>query len=152
MPPIIVPATLFECSNGTVTTATFDLTVNEDVVTGGLSGFSVTYYNLQTDAQNGSPSIVLPTSYIGLDNEVVYLRVENTATGCFSITTQLLKVTQGPLAITPLPLHYCDPNNDGFGVFDLTNWIIKSRPSFGSVKLPLALQIGMILSKIPSCL
>ncbi|WP_396140560.1 T9SS type B sorting domain-containing protein, partial [Flavobacterium sp.] len=123
LPAVIVPATLFECSNGTVTTATFDLTINQGVVTGGLPGFSVTYYTSLTNALNGTSSIVSPTSYTGLDNEDVYLRVENTATGCFSITTQLLRVTNGPLAITPLPLHYCDPNNDGFGVFDLDSTI-----------------------------
>ena len=51
------------------------------------------------------------------------MRVENTATGCYATTTQLLRVTQGPVAITPQPLHYCDPNNDGFGVFDLDSTI-----------------------------
>ena len=60
LPSVIVPATLFECSNGTVTTATFDLTINQGVVTGGLPGFSVTYYTSLPDAQSGTPSIVSP--------------------------------------------------------------------------------------------
>ncbi|MBM6497892.1 hypothetical protein H9X54_001010, partial [Flavobacterium macrobrachii] len=57
---------------------------------------------------------------LGSDNETVYVRVEDSATGCYSVTTQLLRVTQGPVAITPTPLERCDPNNDGFEVFDLT--------------------------------
>ena len=119
LPSVIVPATLFECNNGSSPTAEFDLTINEGTVTNGVSGLVVTYYNTLLAAQNGSPPIGSPSTYIGSDNEVVYIRVENSTTGCYSTTTQLLHVTQGPVAISPLPLHYCDPNNDGFGVFDL---------------------------------
>ncbi|NMH23667.1 hypothetical protein, partial [Flavobacterium solisilvae] len=60
------------------------------------------------------------TAYLGNDNEIIHVRVQNIATGCYSTTTQLLRVTQGPTAVTPTPLERCDPNNDGFEVFDLT--------------------------------
>ena len=123
LPVVTTAPTLFECSNGSSPTAEFDLTVNEGTVTNGVTGMIITYYNTLSDAQNGSPSLGSPSAYIGTDNEVVYLRVENIATGCYATTTQLLRVTQGPVAITPQPLHYCDPNNDGFGVFDLDSTI-----------------------------
>jgi gliding motility-associated-like protein len=124
LPGLTTPPALFECSNGSSPTAEFDLTINEGSVTNGVSGLVVTYYNTLLAAQNGSPTITgAPSAYTGTDNEIVYIRVENIVTGCYATTTQLLRVTQGPLAITPLPLHYCDPNNDGFGVFDLDSTI-----------------------------
>ncbi|MGL2964943.1 hypothetical protein ACSVH2_14080, partial [Flavobacterium sp. RSB2_4_14] len=110
---------IFQCSNGASTQALFDLTLNEAVVTGGVTGLTVTYYNTLLDAQNETSPIPTPLSYTGTDNETIYLRVENNTTGCYATTTQLLRVTQGPIAITPQPLRYCDPNNDGFGVFNL---------------------------------
>ena len=123
LPEAIEPLPIVECSNGAVTTATFDLTVNEDVITGGATGVVVTYYNTLADAQAPSNIIVNPTAYLGNDNEIIYVRVENTTTGCYNTTIQLIRVTAGPTAITPLALNYCDPNNDGFGIFDLSSTI-----------------------------
>jgi gliding motility-associated-like protein len=119
LPQANLPLPIFECSNGAVTTAEFDLTTNQDVITGGLSGMNVTFYNTLVDAQTPTNAIGTPLTYTGNDNETIYVRVEDTNTGCFSITTQLLRVTQGPTAVTPQPLEYCDPNNDGFGIFNL---------------------------------
>jgi gliding motility-associated-like protein len=121
LPLAVEPLPIFECSTGSsITQAEFDLTVNESVVTGGIPGMIVTYYHTLADAQVPQSAITPPTAYLGNDNEIIYLRVQNTATGCYSTTTQLLRVTQGPMAVTPAPLERCDPNNDGFEVFDLT--------------------------------
>ncbi|MBF6640300.1 hypothetical protein IVB69_02285, partial [Flavobacterium sp. J49] len=120
LPLATTPEPIFQCSNGATTQALFDLTINEGVViAGNTSQVSVTYYNTLLDAQNETSPIGTPSTYTGTDNEIVYIRVEDNVTGCYSTTTQLLRVTQGPVAITPQALHYCDPNNDGFGVFDL---------------------------------
>ncbi|MFM2212757.1 MAG: putative adhesin, partial [Bacteroidota bacterium] len=131
LPVVYVPPTIVQCSNGVSTQAVFDLTVNHDAVTGALPGLTVTYYHSLLDAQNDNSPISAPATYTGTHNEIVYIRVENDNTGCYSTTTQLLQVTQGPLAITPLPLHYCDPNNDGFGVFDLDS--VKAQIQGGTV-------------------
>ncbi|WP_304986240.1 T9SS type B sorting domain-containing protein [Flavobacterium rivulicola] len=122
LPSATTPDPIFQCSNGATTQALFDLTINEGVVTAGNTSLvSVTYYNSLLAAQNESSPIVTPSTYTGTDNEIVYIRVEDNVTGCYSTTTQLLRVTQGPIAVTPQALHYCDPNNDGFGVFDLAS-------------------------------
>ena len=118
LPVAVTPDPIFQCSNGVSNQAIFDLTVNETVTTGGAGGVVVTYHNSLAEAQNEVGALDA-LSYLGTDNETVYIRIENITTGCFSITTQLLRVTQGPLALTPPALHYCDPNNDGFGVFNL---------------------------------
>ncbi|TAF72379.1 MAG: hypothetical protein EAZ58_02245, partial [Flavobacterium sp.] len=122
LPPATTPEPIFQCSNGITNQALFDLTINEGVVTNGnISGLTLTYYTSLLDAQNenSATAIADPLAYLGTDNEIVYIRVEFDGTGCYAITTQLLRVTQGPLTVTPQALHYCDPNNDGFGVFDL---------------------------------
>ncbi|RKS02724.1 T9SS type B sorting domain-containing protein [Flavobacterium sp. 102] len=128
IPPAVTPPTLFECSDGLTNQAEFDLTINEAFVTNNnVSGLTITYYNTLLDAQNEvtANAIQDPLAYIGTDNEIVYIRVEDNATGCYATTTQLLRVTQGPIAITPQALHYCDPNNDGFGFFDLESTRIE---------------------------
>jgi large repetitive protein len=128
LPVVVEPIIpISQCSNGATNQALSDLTVTQSTITSNPSNFLFTYYTSALAAQNGTNvgRILTPLSYLGTDNEVVHIRVEDVTTGCFSTTTQLLRVTQGPVAITPTPLEYCDPNNDGFGVFDLDSKIIE---------------------------
>jgi gliding motility-associated-like protein len=101
--------------------AEFDLTTNDLVVSGGVVGLSVGYYEAQADADAGTNAIIDPSHYTNISNpQTVYVRVVNDATGCFAITTVTLTVSQGPAANTPGMLQVCDPNNDCFAGFDLT--------------------------------
>ncbi|WP_162127123.1 T9SS type B sorting domain-containing protein [Flavobacterium phycosphaerae] len=118
LPIAATPPTLYECSNGATNQALFDLTLNEgNVNASGLVTF--TYYTTLANAQSEVSPIGSPANYLGTDNQTIYIRVENTATGCYVTTTQLLRVTQGPVANTPPALQLCDPNNDGIVVFNL---------------------------------
>ncbi|NRD24972.1 hypothetical protein HNV10_17105, partial [Winogradskyella litoriviva] len=54
------------------------------------------------------------------NGQIIHVRVEAIETGCYSLTTLELVVEQAPIAFTPQDLRYCDPDNDGFGVFTLT--------------------------------
>ena len=119
LPLVVAPPVNNQCSNGSSNQAIFNLSVNNPIVTGAQSGVVVTYYNTLADAQNEVVPSLSPTSYLGTDGEIVFIRVENVATGCYSTSQVQLAVTQGPVAITPTPLEYCDPNNDGFGIFNL---------------------------------
>ncbi|NMH23726.1 hypothetical protein, partial [Flavobacterium solisilvae] len=52
LPLAVTPLPINECSTGSsITQAEFDLTVNENVITGGVPGMIVTYYNSLIDAQ-----------------------------------------------------------------------------------------------------
>ncbi|WP_347069400.1 T9SS type B sorting domain-containing protein [Flavobacterium sp. WV_118_3] len=115
--PVIVPLNpMNACSNGSNTTAEFNLSLNNALVTGGVTGMEVTYHLTQTDADSGlSPLPVLYTS----GPATIYVRVKNPATGCYATTTLDLNITQGPVAIMPQPMRYCDPSDDGVGTFDL---------------------------------
>jgi len=118
LPSAVAPPPMFECSNGVSNQALFNLSLNDPTASNGVPGVTVTYYNSLSDAQNETGAIS-STSYLGTDNEIVYIRVENDATGCYATETILLRVTQGPLAVAPQPQQRCDPNNDGFEVFNL---------------------------------
>ena len=124
LPTVVAPNPMFECSNGATMTADFDLTLNNGIISGGNPGVTVTYYLTLADAQNEVSPLALP--YTNISNpQTVYVRVENNVTGCFDTTSLQLNVTQGPVANTPTPLEYCDPNNDGFGPFNLTDAIAE---------------------------
>jgi gliding motility-associated-like protein len=118
LPSAVAPPPMFQCSNGVSNQALFNLSLNNATASNGVPGTTVTYYNSQSDAQNETGAIS-STSYLGTDNEIVYIRVEDDTTGCASTTTLLLRVTQGPLVVNPNPQQRCDPNNDGFEVFNL---------------------------------
>ncbi|MBN9283905.1 MAG: hypothetical protein J0I85_05735, partial [Flavobacterium sp.] len=115
--PVITPLNpMNACSNGTTTTAAFDLALNNPLVTGGVAGLQVSYHLTQGDANTGLNPLPIPYTS---GPATIFVRVKNPVTGCFATTTLELNITQGPLAVTPQPLEYCDPNNDGFGPFDL---------------------------------
>ncbi len=99
--------------------ADFDLSVKNSEITGGNSNLLVTYHIDQTSADLGIGAFSIP--YSGQHEQIVFVRVVDTTTGCASITTLQLIVNQAPAAVNPAPLIYCDPDNDGFGTFNLTD-------------------------------
>ncbi|MFC4739794.1 hypothetical protein ACFO3U_07270, partial [Flavobacterium ponti] len=106
------------CSDGVnPNQAPFNLTLNNPLVIGS-PGYNISYYETLADAQVPQNEITT-VPYIGTDGQVIIVRVENATTGCYDTTTVQLNVTQGPVANTPTPLTYCDPNNDGIGIFNL---------------------------------
>ncbi|GGG55794.1 T9SS type B sorting domain-containing protein [Bizionia arctica] len=121
LPTVVAPTPLIVCDDNVADGMTeMDLNDKNNEISGGNTNYIVTYYNSLTNAQNGTPEVMPSSStYIGTNNEVVHVRVEDATTGCFDLTTLTLNVVEAPAAITPPDLHYCDPNNDGFGVFDL---------------------------------
>jgi large repetitive protein len=119
LPTVIPPADLAACSDGiTPGVADFDLTVRNLQITAGVPGVLVSYHLTQNQADNNQGALTMP--YSGADGQVLFVRVENAATGCYDTTTLTLIVNEGPVANTPTPLTYCDPNNDNVGIFDLT--------------------------------
>jgi len=97
----------------------FDLSTIDDEITGGDGSLQVTYHLTMADAEAGvSP---LPTLYTNISNpQTIYVRVENTDTGCFSTTTLELIVLDTPIANEPLAYEICD-DGSGTASFDLTS-------------------------------
>lgn len=83
------PATLFYCD--IMELAIYDLSSADSQITGGIPGNAVTYYETLVNAQTGSNPI--GPGYIPLINpgtQILYARVTNLVTGCFSTTTLTL--------------------------------------------------------------
>lgn len=120
LPQITTPTTLSACGANVAGQAQFDLTIKTVQIINGQNGYNVTYHTTAQGANTETDEINPATNHTGFDGEIIYVRVENIDTGCF-VTTQFdLEVIDAPAPIMPDPLYYCDPNNDGFGVFDLS--------------------------------
>ncbi len=120
--PIAVdPTPYLLCDDGVSDGFTeFDLTAKIPEITGGDTSLSVTFHLTLGDADTGAAP--LPTLYTNVTNpQTIFVRVESITTGCYATTTLDLEVLDAPSATTPTPLEYCDPDNDGFGVFTLTD-------------------------------
>uniref|UniRef100_UPI0026124C0C T9SS type B sorting domain-containing protein n=1 Tax=uncultured Winogradskyella sp. TaxID=395353 RepID=UPI0026124C0C len=121
LPSLVAPTALEVCDDGTPDGLTeMDLSLKNGEITSNNPAYSVNYYELPGEAISGTNP--LPTLYTNTSNgQIIHVRVEDIDTGCYSTTTLELIVQQAPIAFTPQPLRYCDPDNDGFGVFTLTN-------------------------------
>ncbi len=103
----------------------FDLTLVEPEIIGAQNFADVVfrYYTSQTDAENDVNAIAVSTAYSNLSNpETIFVRIENSLTGCFSITNAFeLTVNELPVINSPAVYELCDDNTpDGFVEFDLS--------------------------------
>jgi gliding motility-associated-like protein len=101
--PIVTgtPNNLTLCSD--TNTATFDLSLNDAVTLGTLNpaNYSVAYYASSDDAANPTPTNALPALYTNTSNpQTIYVRVQNTTSGCYEIRTFTLNVTSQVIAPT----------------------------------------------------
>jgi gliding motility-associated-like protein len=122
--PLVVAPTLLEVCDDNVPDGftEIDLTLKNTEITGNTPTSIVSYYLTQADADLGDITTALPIPYTNIANpQTVYVRVENVNTGCYDTTTLQLIVEQAPVANVPTPLEYCDPDSDGFGVFDIAS-------------------------------
>jgi gliding motility-associated-like protein len=120
LPDLVAPTPLEVCDDGVADGITeMDLSLKDTEITGGNPDYSVSYHETPGDADLGQDALPVPYTNT-VNNQVVYVRVEDTVTGCYDTTALELIVQQAPVAFAPQPLLYCDPDSDGFGVFDLT--------------------------------
>ncbi len=115
IPPIAALPDLLECDQG-FDTATFDLTVQNDLISTNPSDV-ITYYSNEADALSGTNPIFDPGQFQNTsDPQVIYVRLENEicfATSAFSIMTE---------NCPPFIPQGVSPNNDGINdVFEISN-------------------------------
>ncbi|WP_260439127.1 choice-of-anchor L domain-containing protein [Flavobacterium branchiophilum] len=123
---------------------TFDLTLKNNEITQGLTGYTVTYYPSYSNPQTGTP-IANPTAYTNTTPfaQTLGVMVTNNATGCKSWTKLDIRVlpiptprTTGiPSLGTQCAYNYTDPNNPldvPLSVFNLTvnaTYIMNGDPN-----------------------
>ena len=117
--------TLGTASDLTQCSTLFNLTNNNSSILNGLTN-SISFHHSLLQAQQLAFPILNPTTYNGLDGEIIYAAVEDTTTGCI-VTTQFtlhidptLCITP-PIAVTPSDMNqYETIPNTGVSVFDFT--------------------------------
>jgi len=105
--------------------ATFDLNDRIDEITLGNNELQVEFFESQTDLDNNNPISPIE-AYVNTTNpQTLEVRVTSSSNGCENFTTLSLVVNPVPsLAPVLEPLEICDPDNDGFGEFDLNAAIV----------------------------
>ncbi|MDT0295939.1 PKD domain-containing protein, partial [Mesonia ostreae] len=113
---------LEECFTTDITT--IDITQDTDILGAQEPAeFNITYYNTQAEADAGTGNIPDPANYPFIANtaETIFVRVENVnkadcyITGSFELEVNVVSIGN---ALTNL--EECDDDNDGDGIFDLT--------------------------------
>ncbi len=88
---------------------------------GNQGNVEINYYANNTDANTGANPISNPSSFVNSSNDQkIYVRLENSITGCYTISNFNLKVLNGA-NIQETSLEVCDQDNDGFVNFSLSD-------------------------------
>jgi len=116
--------------------AVFDLTLNNASVLNGLDAvqYVVNYYETEVNAETPINEILNTTAYTNIDvnMQTLWVRVDDTATDCYKITTLELIVNPLPVLQQPDPLELCDDNNpgdlmEGFTLEDASGQILNGQ-------------------------
>ncbi len=100
--------------------STFDLTVNNPIISGGDPSFTVEWFLTNQDEEANLP-ITNPTAFQNINSPQTVISRVTSGFGCKTLVTLTLVVLPIPSPnVNPTPLEVCDDNNDGFSVFDLT--------------------------------
>ncbi|MCF1420609.1 choice-of-anchor L domain-containing protein [Mangrovimonas futianensis] len=84
LPEPVQPDDMFSCADMDGY-ATFDLETQTDVITGGQTGYLVTYHESMADADGAMNALTSP--FETMPPQTIYVRVEDEMTGCYSTTT-----------------------------------------------------------------
>ncbi|MGH1388491.1 MAG: CUB protein, partial [Kordia sp.] len=123
LPLIAVPTTLEACDDETADgISPTDLTVKNDEITLSNPDLNVSYHLTAADAEGDVGALVMPYDNTATPTTyTVFVRVEDINTGCHIVTQLTVNINDTPAVFPATPLEYCDTDNDGIGIFDLTD-------------------------------
>ncbi|WP_179376250.1 T9SS type B sorting domain-containing protein [Winogradskyella wichelsiae] len=103
-------------------TETFDLTIKDDEILAAMptATYTISYHYTNNDATTHNNSIANPIE--NTENlQPIFVRIEDTATGCLTYSNFNLVVNESPIIVDPEPLTVCDSDNisDGLTSMDL---------------------------------
>ena len=111
-----------DCVTSDITT--IDISQDADILgTQDPTEFNITYYNTQAEADAGTGNIPDPTNYAFTANtaETIFIRVENVnKADCYITDSFELEISVVSIGENMVNLEECDDDNDGDGIFDLT--------------------------------
>lgn len=104
----------------------FNLESNTAEILGTQSNTVITYYNSEENANLGTEALTSP--YLSTqNNEIIYVRIENTITECFMIDTFSLISIPGPPIVIPASFTICDNNNDGNDTNGIVSFLLSDK-------------------------
>ncbi|MEM0519464.1 T9SS type A sorting domain-containing protein [Aequorivita flava] len=114
------PTPLIVCDDDNDGFAAFDLTLKDVEIGNGQQNINITYHENEIDAQLGVFPLPSPYENIIANSQTVYVRVEDSSTGCYTIVELELLVIEIPPINQPNNLFIDEGDGDGFAIFDLT--------------------------------
>jgi len=122
--PVVGPMTPFlVCEFNTDRRATFNLHEKDSEARAGApDSFIVKYYRRQADAINDQNAVSYIFNIEAPIQQTLFVRVEDDVTGCFNISSFILKVEEKVFAFPPQKSDFCETDhlNDGISTIDLT--------------------------------
>ncbi|NNE31719.1 MAG: T9SS type B sorting domain-containing protein [Winogradskyella sp.] len=117
--PIADQTVCDEDQDGLTTT---DLSQFDDEVTDSMSGFTVSYFLTEEDAEANEN--VLSNFYTNNTNPfTLFTRIQSNGTGCFDVNAFNITVLEAPVTSAPSPLIICDDDQDGYSIVNLSHAI-----------------------------
>ena len=134
---LVNPILLFEpvepipyCDTDDDGITSIDLASLDDIITGGNTNFTVTYFLDETDAENNNTANQLPPFYTNTNSiETLYARIESINSGCSSVNPFQIEIYVAPATTKPSDIVVCDNDQDGFSVVNLNDKISEIVPS-----------------------
>ncbi|MGY0392995.1 choice-of-anchor L domain-containing protein [Bizionia sp. KMM 8389] len=121
LPNITAPAPLEVCDDGNGDGYTLiDLSLNNDIITGGNPNYAISYHYNQSDAETGTNPVPTPYNHV-TTSDILYVSVQDTITGCRNTTILNITVLEGPNIDSQIQtIDACEQDEDGFESFDLS--------------------------------
>lgn len=113
LPEPVTPEPLEVCDVDNEGVAYFDLESLENEIIANEPDVSISFHETYSNAENGLWPLASPYQNIVLNEQIIYARVENDTTGCFTIVEVILRVMPTPVVPTELDdLYFCTPDVD----------------------------------------
>ncbi|WP_431158718.1 choice-of-anchor L domain-containing protein [Winogradskyella poriferorum] len=124
---ILEPQTADYCDENTDGFTTLIMDTFNTVSAQGVQAANVKYYYTEEDALNDVndlPDYV----YNSANPQLFYIRVTNTQSGCYDVTTLTVNIVSAPQITYPNPIIVCDDDNDGISIVNLEEKIPELTP------------------------
>lgn len=117
LPPLVNQNVTIEiCDNNT---GSYNLSNATSLIIPNTNQVTTTYHTTNSEAENGINS--LDNNYIyQTNNDTIFVRAEDSNTGCYIVTSFTLQVNPNPIANPAPNLESCDTNYDNLFTFDLS--------------------------------
>jgi len=119
---VLTPQSTDYCDEDNDGFTTLIMETFNSVAAQGVPAVNVKYYITEEDAINNEN--ILPNYYYNTSNpQLFHIRVTNSQTGCYDISTLEVNVVSAPTIMYPESIIVCDDDNDGISTVDLVSKI-----------------------------